>query len=365
MIKRRHHLLAGAMALATLGGSLWLGGGAAAETFKLTAIGGPPPVALSVKVTKEFFLPEVNKRLAAAGSPHRIEWTEAWSGSVAKLPEVFSAVQNNVGDLGVQVWPFEGSKLPLENITFHVPFGTSDPIQLVEIFRTLRRKVPEMDTIYQKYNQVHLASWALDPDQLISKMPIKKLDDLKGRKIGASGTMAQYFSNTGAVPVSSSMDQAVTAIESGVYDGYPAPITLMFPYRMHNSAKYVTQVNFGATVASGITINKRVFDRLPKDVQDVMRAVGWDTAVLHSRQASSLAVAFRDRMAKDGVTFIEFSAEERKRWAQSLPNIAKAWASRLDSQGLPGTKLLQTYMDELRSLPNSREFLVREWDKTN
>ena len=55
------------------------------------------------------------------------------------------------------------------------------------------------------------------------------------------------------------MDQAVTAIEAGVYEGYPAPITLMFPYRMHNSAKYITEVNFGSTVASGLTINKKTW----------------------------------------------------------------------------------------------------------
>jgi TRAP-type C4-dicarboxylate transport system substrate-binding protein len=340
MVDRRNRLLAAAFVAA--GGMSWTCDSAVSETFKLTAIGGPPPVALSVKVTKEFFLPEVNNRLAAAGSPHRIEWTEAWSGSVAKLPEVFSAVENGVGDLGVQVWPFEGSKLPLENITFHVPFGTTDPMQLVEIFRSLHRKVSEMETIYHKYNQVHLASWALDPDQLITKIPIRKFEDLKGRKIGASGTMAQYFTNTGAVPVSSSMDQAVTAIEAGVYEGYPAPITLMFPYRMHNSAKYVTEVNFGATVASGITINKKVFDALPKDVQEVMRAVGWDTAVLHSRQATVLAGTFRENMRKQGVTFIAFSGDDRKRWANSLPNIAKSWAARLDGQGLPGTKLLES-----------------------
>jgi TRAP-type C4-dicarboxylate transport system substrate-binding protein len=336
---------------------------ARAETFRLTAIGGPPPVALSVKVTKEFFLPEINKRLAASGIPHRIEWTEAWSGSVAKLPEVFAAVENGVGDLGVQVWPFEGSKLPLENMTFHVPFGTSDPLQLVEIFRKLREKIPEMDTIFQKYNQVHLASWALDPDQLASRTPITQFEDLKGRKIGASGTMAQYFSNTGAVPVSSSMDQAVTAIEAGVYEGYPAPITLMFPYRMHNSAKYITEVNFGSTVASGISINKRAWDRLPKEVQTVVREVAWETAVLHSRQATALSRDFREKMAGQGVKFISFSEADRRRWATSLPNIAKAWAQRLDSQGLPGTKLLDAYMTELRALPNSSKFLVRQWDK--
>ena len=363
MINRRRMLSGAVVGVAALWAVPLTVEPAFAESFKLTAIGGPPPLALSVKMTKEHFLPEVNKRLAASGSSHRIEWTEAWSGSVASLPEVFTAIENGVGDLGVQVWPFEGSKLPTENMTFHVPFGTSDPLQLVEIFRKLRTRIPEMDSIFQKYNQVHLASWALDPDHLASRVPVRRFEDLKGRKIGASGTMAQYFANTGAVPVSSSMDQAVTAIEAGVYEGYPAPITLMFPYRMHNSAKYITEVNFGSTVASGLTINKKTWDRLPNEVQAVFREVAWETAVLHSRQAAALSRDYRERMMRQGATFIGFPAEDRKHWATSLPNLAKAWTQRLDSQGLPGTKLLDAYMTELRALPSSGEFLVRHWDK--
>ena len=134
MINRRRMLSGAVVGVAALWAVPLTVEPAFAESFKLTAIGGPPPLALSVKMTKEHFLPEVNKRLAASGSSHRIEWTEAWSGSVASLPEVFTAIENGVGDLGVQVWPFEGSKLPTENMTFHVPFGTSDPLQLVEIF---------------------------------------------------------------------------------------------------------------------------------------------------------------------------------------------------------------------------------------
>jgi hypothetical protein len=68
-------------------------------------------------------------------------------------------------------------------------------------------------------------------------------------------------------------------------------------------------------------------------------------------------------MMRQGATFIGFPAEDRKRWATSLPNLAKAWAQRLESQDLPGTKLLDTYMNELRALPSSGEFMVRQWDK--
>ena len=43
-----------------------------------------------------------------------------------------------------------------------------------------------------------------------------------------------------------------------------------------------------------------------------------------------------------------------------MPNIAKEWAERIDKQGLPGTKVLAAYMDELRKAGAKP---VRDWDK--
>jgi ABC-type sulfate transport system substrate-binding protein len=43
-----------------------------------------------------------------------------------------------------------------------------------------------------------------------------------------------------------------------------------------------------------------------------------------------------------------------------MPNIAKEWAARADKDGLPGTKALSFYMDELRK---GGAKPVRDWDK--
>ena len=54
------------------------------------------------------------------------------------------------------------------------------------------------------------------------------------------------------------------------------------------------------------------------------------------------------------------AADERRRWALALPNIAKAWAKRLDDKKLPGTKVLNTYMDLSRKAGIK---FARDWDK--
>ena len=57
----------------------------AQQTIRLTAAAGHPPVFLWVKLIDEFFIPEVDKRLAAAGGKTRIDWTRAWGGTLIKI----------------------------------------------------------------------------------------------------------------------------------------------------------------------------------------------------------------------------------------------------------------------------------------
>lgn len=62
-----------------------LSGAQAQQTIRLTAAGGHPPVFLWVKLLDEFYIPEVDRRLAAAGGKHKVEWTKAWGGTLIKI----------------------------------------------------------------------------------------------------------------------------------------------------------------------------------------------------------------------------------------------------------------------------------------
>lgn len=334
-----------------------------AETLKLIAISGPPPVVLPVKVTKEFFIPEVNRRLAASGKDFNIEWTEAWSQSLAKMPEVFEAVEEGIAHLGVMLWVHEGSKLPLENVSLQVPFGTTDEMGLLRVMRNLHEKVPEMDQAFHEYNQVHLASWTTDPFQLVTDFPVERWEDVRGRKLGASGTMGLFFSNTGAAMVSSDMGAAYNSIQSGLYNGYTAPMALIFPYKMHQRAPYVTKVNFGSVSGSGLTINRDIWKKLPPHAQKIFKDVAWEAGVKVAQMSRARKTKFEAIVKNQGAIVKDFSPQERKRWAQQLPNLAQQWANRLEQRGQPGNKILKTYMNELRSLPLAGTDIVRHWDK--
>ena len=85
-------------------------GHAQAETFNLRIGAGHPVGALWVGSIKDFFMPEVAKRVEER-TDHTITWTEGFGGTVCKLGECLEAVESNLLDIADIEAAFEPAKL--------------------------------------------------------------------------------------------------------------------------------------------------------------------------------------------------------------------------------------------------------------
>ncbi len=348
------------MAAAALAVVAFAAAPAGAETVKITAVGAPPPQVTPVKAVIDFVIPEINKRLAASGKDFKIEWNTAWAQSLAKTTEVLETVQEGIAQFGVQLVIFEESKLPLEQYSHVVPFGVTDPLVAQQIDEELRKKVPEMDKFWDKYNQVRLAVAGTLPVDLLTTFPVKAVADLKGHKIGASGSMGQFLRGTHAVIVNGAMINAYTDIKNGVEDGYISSIGLAFPYKIFEPAPYFTFVHFTASVTAELTMNKDAWKKIPDFAQAIIRDVTSHYGDVSVKIDEEREAAFKDLMKKKGTHFSELPADQRKAWAEMMPNVPKQWAENLEHRGEPGMKVLTAYMDELRARHIQT---YRQWDK--
>jgi TRAP-type C4-dicarboxylate transport system substrate-binding protein len=333
---------------------------AAAETVKMTVVTYAPPTVSNVKSTKEVFIPEVNKRLAASGKDFKIAWTEAYGGTLATSTEVFETVEQNIAQVGLILKAFEESKLPLEQISYMVPFVTPTVEQMVDVDSSMRAKIPDLNEAYAKHHQVFLLSAGSPGMDLFTTFPVTRVDDIKGHKIGASGAIGNYLRGTGAVLVNSTMSDSYTSIRNGVYDGYILSVGLAFPLRTYQAAKYRSVINFGTTATSALTVNTDAWSKLPEYVQKIFReaAVAWSNGI--EKIDSERETMFVAKMAKEGVVATPMAPAERKRWAMTLPNIAEEWADAREKEGLPGKLVLKTYMDEMRA---RHVDIPRMWDR--
>lgn len=327
-------------------------------TIKLRAGAAFPPASQWVKYFIEFFEPEVSKRVAEK-TDYRIEWTEGFGGSVVKVGEELEGFQSGILDIGTLAYCFEPSKMYMLAYQYSVPFSTPNSAQQVRVNHKLVEAIPSMLDVYDKYNLVQLADVACGDYDLYTKFPLTKVGDLQGKKIGGAGVCLPWFQGTGAVTVESNMPEAYTNLQSGVYDGFVAGWGLSLGYKFYEVAPYMTEVNFGSPLAFSLVLNKNSWNKLPKEVQDIMTEVAKEYEDKLAKVMDEWHLPQMEEVTKSGkVTYTTLSAEEQAKWADVLPNLPNERAQEGNKQGDPGTEIMTTY---LKLLEEDGYKLPRQW----
>ena len=330
----------------------------AQQTIRMTAVAGHPPVFLWVKLLDEFYIPEVDKRLAAAGGKVKIEWTRAFGGTLVKLGGESKGIADGVADIGFVSTIFEAPKFPMQNVSYFAPFGTADIATVGNVVNQMQTSIPAMGQAWTKNGLVYLGGTALDAYHLWTNFPVKSVDDIKGKKITAPGPSANWIRDTGAVAVAGNLNTYYEDIKSGVSNGVITFATGAWGAKVHEVAPYITKVNFGAQYAGGIAINKSRFDKLPPEARKIFLDVGAEYSQRFAEAQTQAAAALLKKAEEAGAKLSELSPEERKRWADTLPPIGKTWAADLQAKGMPGDQVLNGYMSGLKKAGVTP---VRDW----
>ena len=172
-----------------------------ARDYKMTIGSSHPPVLPWTIPLKELVVPESNKRLKAKGLPDAIQWTEAYAGALYDFNNTLEGIGDGLADIGWVGSLWEPAKQPLQNVAYYSPFVTGDFRALVEVQNQLMEKVPAFAAEWTKHNTVFLGAQVADTYHLVTKFPVTKLEDLKGKKLLAPGAIASRVQGTGATPV--------------------------------------------------------------------------------------------------------------------------------------------------------------------
>jgi TRAP-type C4-dicarboxylate transport system substrate-binding protein len=336
----------------------------AQQEITVTVAAGQPTRAMRpLAMVSDFFIPEVNKRMAAAGldKKYKINWKEAYAGSLLKPTMVLEGTRDGITDIGFEPTIFHPDKLPLEQVTFVTPFVTSDVELVGRTMDKMHAMFPEYRAMYDKFSVIRLGGSSYDSYELFSTFPVAKFEDVKGKKIATAGAALQWVRGTGATPVQSNMTEYYNSSKTGVIDGFiifPSSIAGM---KYPEAAPYLTKVGFGAQYAAALIINRDFYNKLPPDVRKVLHEAGsaW-TAAADKVQLDLGNKGYESVPTFPGAKNFALPREEQVKWANAMPNIAKEWAERTDKAGFPGTKVLNAYMDEMRKAGAKP---VRDWDK--
>jgi TRAP-type C4-dicarboxylate transport system substrate-binding protein len=319
---------------------------ASAEDFKLRIASGHASVATWVNLTTTFFVPEVTKRVAER-TDHTIEFIEAYGGALVKPADVFEGVQSGIVDIGGYCFCFEPSSLPMHAFPVMLPFGTPSAATSVKVVRAVYDKVPYMTEVFEdKFNQKLIMLSPEQSYQLGTTFAWDSVKDLEGRKIAGAGLNLKWLESIGVVPVQSTLPDAYTGLQTGVYEGW-----IMFPsawvqYKLYEVGKYFTETDFLSSTWMGWTINKARWDSLPKEVQDIIMEVGSEyEARIGSLNDENYSKQIEE-MKANGVTIKRLDDNARQEWAVALKDWPQQKATELDGQGLPASEVLKLAIEE-------------------
>lgn len=331
----------------------------ATETINAVVIDGYPARALWVKEFTNFFIPEVDKRLAETGN-YKMNWQESYGGSIVKPKGVLEGIKLGLGDIGIVTTIFHSSKLPSQAISAVTPFIAPDARAVAKAVDEIAKEYPTMQNEFAKQNQIYLATGVvLDTYQVFSKVPIDSITDMEGTKVAGAGMNLRYLEGINdAAGVRGGLTDFYNMLQTGLVDKAMLWPEAAKTFKIAEVAPYMLRADLGAVNTKTITVNKDYWDKLPDEVKTTLQ----DVAVAYRDHIAGIAMdraeASRNAYTEAGGTIVPMTLEERANWAANMPNIAVEWAANLESKGEPGNEILKVYMGKLADAGYAP---VRDW----
>ena len=330
------------------------------ETIRLIAVDSYSSSALWVKVFIEYFIPEVDRRLAEKGG-YEIDWNPAFGGTIAKTRGVLDSLQHDLADIGIITTPYHADKVPFYNLPYATPFVTTDVGLIARTMSTLADKYPVIKRRWEEQNMHYLTTaGSIDTYNILMTEPIDSLQDLEGMKIGGVGSNMLFLEGSGAAGVTSGLSDWYNSMSTGLLDGIIVWPEAIVAYRLHEVAKYVLEIEFGGATSKAVVVNRKTWDRLPEEVQQILQDTAHDYRDELALETNRIAAESRVEFIQQGGINIPVSERQRQEWAARLPDLSGAWVRAMEAKGLPGREILADYMQVMRE---NNQPIMRQWEE--
>ena len=176
------------------------------------------------------------------------------------------------------------------------------------------------------------------PSNIMSKVPMRNLNDIQGVSLRASGGAAQILKIWGANQIGMPMSATPEALQKGTVQGLFSSLEVMKDFKFAELCKYVTMTDT-PIYPFAVVMNMDKWNALPKDVQKVMEDLG--------REQAEWTGEYMDRIADESVAWsksnqgVEFIVpSDKAQWDTKLEPIVDEWIAKKEKEGFPAREIV-------------------------
>jgi len=323
-------------------GIVWMSMGAMraeAQTIKLTYSNFFPPTHIQSQLA-EAWCKEIEKRTSGKV---RIEY---YAGqTLTKARQCYDGVVTGLSDIGFSVLAYTRGRFPVMS-AIDLPLGYPSGVVATAVVKEAYQKFmpKELDDTKVMYLHAH------GPGILHTKgKAVRKLEDMKGLKIRATGTSALVVEALGGTPVPKPMPETYQMLQKGVVDGSVHPFESNKGWKLGEVTDYATAAFSAAyTTAFFVVMNKDKWNSLPADVQNMIEVINREWAVKHGEAWDASDMEGIRYFLNQGNEIIGLDSKEAERWEKAVAPIIGSYVKTLDEKGFSGKEIVDFIMKSLK-----------------
>jgi TRAP-type C4-dicarboxylate transport system substrate-binding protein len=284
---------------------------------------------------------EIEKRTSG-----KVVITVHHGGTLTPGDKCYDGVVKGISDIGMSVCGYTRGRFPLTQV-IELPLGYKSGWAATRLINAYyaKFKPKEFDDTQIMFLFAH------GPGLLHTKKPVNKVEDLKGMKIRAFGSVTKLVEALGAAPVSMPMGETYEALSRGVVEGSIAPYEALQGWKWGEVVKFSTEAPAMAySSAFFVAMNKAKWDALPPDVKKIIEEVNKEWIEKHGKGWDEIDKAGKDFAEKLGNKIITLSADENRKWESAFKPLHEEYVKSMKEKGLPGDEVLKFCVEELTKI---------------
>jgi TRAP-type mannitol/chloroaromatic compound transport system substrate-binding protein len=191
------------------------------------------------------------------------------AGALVPGKENFNAVKRGMVPIAITSSAYDMAQVPLLNVASGLPLNFGDVWEAVYFHQWLGFEQMLKDQ-FAKHGLLFFTD-KVYPTEVSLKKPVRTFEDFKGLKLRSSGILQKFLTSIGAAASYMPGSEIYAALASGVMDGaHWGAVQGSLSMKFYDVNKYHLRPALNVAGTDVWLVNKKAFNKLPKDVQGIL-----------------------------------------------------------------------------------------------